>query len=69
MAKKLKIVKGDQVVVIAGSAKGKKGAVLEINQSLMKVKVQGVNLQKKHDKKEGIQTKEGYIDYSNIKKA
>ncbi len=69
MAKKLKIVKGDQVVVIAGSAKGKKGAVLEINQSLMKVKVQGVNLQKKHDKKEGIQTREGYIDYSNIKKA
>lgn len=66
--RKLKITKGDEVKVITGSEKGKRGTVLEINQILGKVKVQGVKLVKKHDKKDGIQTKEAFIDYSNVKK-
>ncbi len=68
MAGKFKITKGDEVKVISGSEKGKRGTVLEINQILMRVKVQGVKLVKKHDKKDGIQTKEAFIDYSNVKK-
>ena len=68
MASKLKIAKGNEVQVITGSEKGKRGVVLEVNQVLMRVKVQGVKLVKKHDKKDGIQTKEAFIDYSNVKK-
>jgi large subunit ribosomal protein L24 len=64
---KLKIKKGATVQVIAGSEKGKKGTVLEINPNKLKVRVQGLRMQTHFDKKEGIQLKEGYIDYSNLK--
>ncbi len=47
---KLKLKKGDQVVVISGKDKGKTGQILEVNRSLNKVKVSGVNVVKKHRK-------------------
>lgn len=62
-----KLKKGLVVEVITGADKGKKGRILEIQHHLNKVKVQGVRLQKKHDKKQGIQSKEGFIDCSNIR--
>ena len=65
--KKLKIKKGATVQVITGSDKGKKGSVLEVNAVKMKVRVQGVKIETHFDKKEGVQTKEGFIDYSNVK--
>ena len=64
---KLKIKKGDQVQVITGSDKGKKGAVIEVKPSAMKIKIQGVKVQTHYDKKDGLLKKEGFIDYSNVK--
>ncbi len=64
---KLKIKRGDTVQVIAGADKGKKGSVLDINLSALKVKVQSVNMKTHFSKKDGILKKEGFIDYSNVK--
>lgn len=64
---KLKIKKGATVEVIAGSEKGKKGTVLEVKNKDLKIKVQGVKIQTKNDKKEGFIKREGFIDYSNVK--
>ncbi|HND86438.1 MAG TPA: KOW motif domain-containing protein [Pseudobdellovibrionaceae bacterium] len=64
---KLKIKKGDSVQVITGSDKGKKGTVLEIDKSAMRIKVEGVKVQTHYDKKDGLLKKEGFIDYSNVK--
>ena len=47
---KLKIKKGDQVVVIAGSSKGKKGEVLEVLRAKNRAIVEDVNVVKKHNK-------------------
>ncbi len=67
MATKLKIKKGATVQVITGQDKGKKGSVLTVDASKMKVKVQGVKIETHYDKKDGLLTKEGFIDYSNVK--
>lgn len=64
---KLKIKKGATVEVIAGSDKGKKGTVLEIDKKKSRIKVSGVRVQTHFDKKEGILKKEGFLDYSNVK--
>ena len=48
MAGKFKIKKGDQVVVISGRDKGKKGEVLEVMRSESRIRVQGVNIVKRH---------------------
>ncbi|AGH94993.1 KOW motif-containing protein [Pseudobdellovibrio exovorus] len=63
----LKIRKGDTVQVISGADKGKKGSVLEVKPSAMKIKIQGVKVQTHYDKKDGLLKKEGFIDYSNVK--
>ena len=59
--------KGDEALVIAGAEKGKKSKILEIDYNKLKVRLQGVRVQTHFDKKEGIQKKEGWIDYSNIR--
>ena len=64
---KLKIRKGDKVQVITGSDKGKKGLVLAVNPTAMKIKIEGVKVQTHYDKKDGLLKKEGFIDYSNVK--
>ena len=46
----MKIKKGDNVIVIAGSNKGKSGKVLKAIPALNKVVVEGVNLRKKAHK-------------------
>lgn len=67
---KLKIKKGANVKVIAGGDKGKTGTVLDIQANGpddIRIKVQGVRIQTKLDKKENQLIKtEGYIDYSNV---
>ena len=45
---KLKIKKGDSVVVISGRDKGKTGEVLRVLPAESRVVVQGVNLAKRH---------------------
>ena len=61
----MKLKKADQVIIIAGSDKGRKGAVLEIKAGRLRVK--GVRIQTRHDKKEGLIKKEGFIDRSNVR--
>ena len=70
---KLKIKKGDQVVILSGDDKGKTGEVLKAMPKENKVVVQGVNLVKRHIKPNpaygiegGIVTKEAPIDVSNV---
>ena len=68
----LKIKKGDTVVVIAGSDKGKQGEVLSVNAKAGTVLVSGVNMIKKHMKpgrqsqEGGIINQEGPINISNV---
>lgn len=71
MAKKFKIKKGDQVVVITGKDKGKKGEVLKMLRDSDRALVSGVNTAKKHQKPSatsagGIVEKERSIHISNI---
>ena len=47
---KLKIKKNDQVVVLSGKDKGKKGKVLRVNPDKMTVVVEAVNMAKKHQR-------------------
>tara|TARA_B100001146_G_C15759442_1_gene255169 strand:- start:143 stop:388 length:246 start_codon:yes stop_codon:yes gene_type:complete len=63
---------GQQVEVICGKDKGKKGQVIEILRNKNRVKVKGINLIKKHEKttkekKGGIISKENFIHISNLK--
>ncbi len=64
---KLKVTKGATVEVITGADKGKRGAVLNVDKTLFRVRVQGVKVQTRHSKKDGLVKSEGYIHYSNVK--
>ena len=71
MATKLKVKKGDKVVVITGRDKGKTGEIIEVNPTENRVKVRGVNMVKRHQKQSmqtqgGIIEKEATIHVSNI---
>lgn len=71
MVQKLKIKKGDNVVVTAGRDVGKKGTVLKVLPSDNRLIVQGVNMVKRHTKASmagpgGIQEKEATIHVSNV---
>ena len=72
MKNKLRLKKGDRVVVIAGKDKGKQGEVLRVNSKTRKVLVDGINLKTKHKKKDtetqegGIVKIEAFIDISNV---
>ena len=70
-AKKMKIKKGDTVIVNTGKDKGKKGEVLKTMPSKSRVIVQGVNKVKKHQRPTqfsagGIEEKELSIHVSNV---
>ena len=63
---------GQEVEIICGKDKGKKGQIIEVLLSKSRVKVKGINLIKKHvkttkEKKGGIITKENFIHISNLK--
>jgi len=55
------IRKGDQVVVIAGKDKGKRGVVLKVNSADDKVVVENINMVKRHTKGNPMQGKPGGI--------
>ena len=68
-----KIRKGDQVVVLTGKDKGKRGTVLRVVPDVERAVVEGVNRVKKHTKPNpmknttgGIVEKEMSIDLSNV---
>jgi large subunit ribosomal protein L24 len=71
MAAKLKIKKGDKVVVISGRDRGKTGEVFEVMPSEARVKVRGVNVVKRHmrasaTQQGGIVEMEAAIHVSNV---
>ena len=68
---KLKIKKGDKVIVLTGRDKGKSGEVKHVNPAESKVTVQGVNVQTKHTKPSqsgpgGVSKLEAPIHISNV---
>ena len=71
MSVKLRMKKGDEVIVIAGRDKGKKGEVLRLRPKEGRVLVQGVNVIKRHTRASqagpgGIVEKEAQIQISNL---
>ena len=71
MAEKFRIKKGDQVIVITGKHKGKKGEVLQIHREDRRVVVKGVNMVKRHLRPspanpEGVLEKELSLHISNV---
>ena len=68
---KMKVKKGDSVVVLTGKDKGAKGEVLKVYPDENRVLVQGVNMVKKHQKPSaagagGIMNVERPIHASNV---
>jgi large subunit ribosomal protein L24 len=69
--KRSKIKKNDQVIVIAGRDKGKRGRVLAVAPMQSKVKVEGAGIIKRHQRPSGnrgggIIDKEAWINISNV---
>ncbi len=71
MSVKLKIKKGDNVIVLTGRDKGKTGTVMKVMPKESRVVVQGVNVVKRHTRpaagqQGGIVEKEATIHVSNV---
>jgi len=71
MAIKLKIKKGDRVVVMTGKDKDKRGEVLSVNPKENRAVVRGVNIARRHQRQSpnaegGIVSKEMPIHISNL---
>jgi len=69
--RRLKVRKGDTVVVITGRDKGKSGSILRVMPEENRVVVQGVNIVKRHTRASagqqgGIVEKEAPIQVSNV---
>jgi large subunit ribosomal protein L24 len=71
---KVHVKKGDEVYILTGRDKGKKGKVLEVNTKANRVTVDGINIVSKHKKprppKEpegGIKEEPASINASNVK--
>ena len=71
---KLHVKKGDEVVVLAGQEKGKRGRILSVLTKKNRVIVEGVQMIKKHTRKStqhpqgAIVDREGSVHISNVKK-
>lgn len=70
---RMKIKKNDQVLVISGRDKGKRGRVIEVLTREGKVLVEGVNMLKHHERPNrqrgiagGIIAREAAVDASNV---
>jgi large subunit ribosomal protein L24 len=71
--KRSKIKKNDQVEIIAGRDKGRRGRVLEVARTKGKIKIEGAGMIKRHQRANpqsnrggGIIEKEAFIDISNV---
>lgn len=68
---KIKLRKGDEVIILTGKDKGKNGKILKVNPSIRKAIVSGINKVKKHQKPNnnqagGIVEKEMPMAISNL---
>jgi large subunit ribosomal protein L24 len=68
-----KLKKGDEIIVIAGKDKGKRGTITHVNPGKDKILVEGINMVKKHQKPNpnmgvpgGIVEKEMPLHISNV---
>jgi len=72
MFKRLKIKKGDMVVVTAGDHKGQQGRVIAVDRDKDRVTVEGVNMISRHRKPSaqnpqgGIEKREAALHISNL---
>jgi len=72
---KFHVKKGDDVVVLAGKEKGKRGKIIAVLSKKERVVVEGLQMIKKHTRKSqqnpngAIVEREGSIHISNVKKA
>ncbi len=72
---KCHVKKGDEVVVLAGKEKGKRGKIIAVLPKTQRVIVEGVQMIKRHTRKSqqhpngAIIEREGTIHLSNVKKA
>ena len=75
MSKKAHVKKGDEVVVIAGTERGKRGKIITVFPQAQRVIVEGVKMIKKHVRKNrqnpqgAIIEREGTIHISNVMSA
>jgi len=75
MANSAHIKKGDEVVVIAGADKGKRGRIIAVNLKKSRVIVEGARMIKRHMRKSqqhpqgAIVEREGTMHFSNVMKA
>ena len=71
--KKVKLKRGDEVIVISGNNKGQKGAIKEVLTDKDRVVIEGINMVTKHVKPSasnpngGIEKIEAAIHISNVK--
>ncbi len=69
------VKKGDDVVVISGTEKGKRGKIIEVLSKKQRVIVEGVKMIKKHTRKSqdrpqgAIIEREGSVHISNVMRA
>ena len=72
---KCHVKKGDVVVIISGSNKGKRGKIIEVQRNKRRVIVEGAAMIKRHTKKNqqnpngAIIEREGTVHLSNVMKA
>ncbi len=73
--RKFHVKKGDAVVVIAGTERGKRGKVIEVLRNKDRVIVEGIKMIKRHTRKSqvhpqgAIVEREGTVHISNVMKA
>ena len=69
---KFHVKKGDQVVIIAGTERGKRGRVLEVIRGKQRVVIEGAKMIKRHTRKNqqhpqgAIVEREGSVHISNV---
>jgi len=72
---KCHVKKGDEVVVLAGKEKGKRGKIIAVMPKSQRIIVEGVQMIKRHTRKSqehpqgAIVEREGTIHLSNVRKA
>ena len=72
MQKKLNVRKGDKVLLLSGKDKGKKGKVISTMPAVGRIKVEGINIIKKHAKpttkvpQGGIREMEGAFAHAKV---
>ena len=72
---KLHLKKGDEVVVLAGAERGKRGKIISVSRKKSRAIVEGVKMIKRHTRKNennpqgAIVEREGTLHISNLMKA